>query len=301
MPFKNQLHVDQLLSNISVKYKNADYIGDRVFPSLPVKTDSNLYRIFERNFRVPTTKRANKGLAREHQFEVSTASYILQNHAIRDFISDDDLDNYDAANLRADTTEELIDVILRRREVAVAELFTTTSWSLNVSLASANAFSANTILSNPIPVFLTGATEIIQNSGHKPNFGILPRDGWVACVNHTSVLDRIKYVSKEVSTEMLAALFDVGELLVPTAQQDTSALGATSVISSIWGDSAFVGFKPERASAKSPSCGYMFQKEAPSVKRYREEAREGEWIEVSSKFVPKVVSSLSGFLIKDII
>ena len=32
MPLKNQLHVDQLLSNVSVKYSNAEYIADKVFP-----------------------------------------------------------------------------------------------------------------------------------------------------------------------------------------------------------------------------------------------------------------------------
>ena len=82
MPFVNQIHTDKLLSNISVKYHNAEYIGRSVFPELPVQKDSDLYRIFTRNFRIPETQKANKGVAREHDFQVSTASYVLEKHAL---------------------------------------------------------------------------------------------------------------------------------------------------------------------------------------------------------------------------
>ena len=181
-----------MLFRSSVRYANQDYIAMNVFPMVPVKKDSDLYRIYTRNWRIPETKRANKGLANEHQFEVSTASYVLEKHALKDYISDDDVDNYDLADLRADTVEELTDVILRRLEKSVADLFTTTNWSLNVSLAAANAWNANTTVSNPIPIMDTAATTIIQNSGYKPNYGFLGRDGFIADKNHVSVLDRVK-------------------------------------------------------------------------------------------------------------
>ena len=57
MPFKNQLHVDQLLSQISVRYSTKDFIADKIFPKLPVKNDSDLYRIYVQDFRIPETIR----------------------------------------------------------------------------------------------------------------------------------------------------------------------------------------------------------------------------------------------------
>lgn len=301
MPFQNQIHVDKLLSEISVKYKNSEYIGMDVFPKLQVKKDTDLYRSYVRDFRIPDTFRANGGEAKEHYFEVTTASYVLEKHALKDYVSDDDAQNYDIGSLRADVVEELTDVMQRRVEKSVADLFTTTNWSLNVSLAAANAFNANTTVSNPIPVFLTGATEIIGQSGKKPNFGILPRQGMVACQVHTSILDRIKYTSSEATAKMMAALFELEELLVPASQYDSSARGATEVIGDIWGDSAFLGWKPNRPSPMAPSCGYLFMNSDQKVKRWRVEERESEAIEVNMKFQPKVVASLTGFLIKDII
>jgi hypothetical protein len=301
MPRTSQIHVDKLLSNVSVRYQTKELIALRVFPQVSVKKDSDLYRIYDRNFKLPETRRSNRGLANEHQFNVSTATYALEKHALKDYVSDDDMDNFDLANLRADTTEELTDVILRRLEKSVADLFTTTNWSLNVSLAAANAFNANTTVSNPIPIYDTAATTIINNSGLKPNFGILPRDGFVACKNHISVLDRVKYTSREMTPGMLGALFDLPELLIANGAYDTAADGIAATIVQFYGDVSFVGYKPPRASPKAPSSGYIFMKASPSVRRWRVEERESEAIEVQKKYQAKVVASLSGYLIKDIV
>lgn len=299
MPLKSTLHVDQLLSNVSVKYKSGDLIAEKVFPFVPVKKDSDLYRIYTRNIRVPETKRADKGLAREWKFEVTTSSYSLEKHALKDYVGDDEADNYDMSDLRADVTEELTDAILRRMEKSVADLFTSSNWSLNVSLASGAEFSANTTTSNPIPIFDTAQTTVINNSGFQPNFGILPRDGFVACKNHVSVLDRVKYTSSEMTPAMLAGLFDLKELLIANGSYDTAAEGVTSSISQFFADIAFVGYKPERAGPKMPSSGYIFMKDAPAVKRWRVDEREAEAIEVTKKYQAKVVASLSGYLIKN--
>lgn len=301
MPLNSTQHVDRLLSNISVRYTNAELIAMRVFPSVPVIKKSDIYRIYTRNFRIPETKRANKAVANEHQFEVSTAGYLLENHALKDYVSDDDQDNFDIADLRADTVNELTGVIARRMEKSVADLFTTTNWSLNVSLAAANAWTAQTTISNPIPLVDTAATSIIQNSGFVPNFMIIPRDGFVAAKNHPSVLDRTKYTGKDMTVEILAGLFDIPELLIGMASVDTSAQGQTDVITQLWGDSAFVGYKPARPSPKAPSAGYIFTKNTPAVRRWRDEDRQSEVIEVEKKYIAKIVASLSGYLIKDIV
>lgn len=303
-PLANQIHVDSLLSNISIKYQPSEFIAMQVFPELQVKKTSDLYRIYDRNFRVPETQRSNRAEAREHNFEVSTASYLLQRHSLKSFVSDTDAQNYDLADLRAETTEELSNVLLRRLELQVGQLFTSTNWSLNASLASTLQFDDNTTLSNPIQVFQTAASTIIQFAGFRPNFGILPRDGMVACVNHISVADRLKYTSAEIDAAKLAALFDLGELLIPSAAYDTSALGTadtTTNIAPFFGDNAFVGYKPQSPGILKPSSGYIFRNVVPMVKRWRVEEREADCIEVNMEFQAKIVASLSGYLIKDIL
>ncbi len=295
----SQLHVDTLLSEISVKYKFADFIADQVFPILPVKKESDLYRVYSRTIGIPETVRANKGMSRLFEMEASTSSYILQRHALHDVVTDEDETNFDMASLRADVTENLTDAILRRREKTVADLFTSTGWSLGVSLAAANAFSANTTVSNPILIYDTAATTLIANSGLAPNYSILPRPGFIAAKNHISVLDRTKYVSMEMTETMLAALFGIDQLLVPKASYNTAAEGVTESISDIWPDIAFIGYKPARPSRSAPSAGYIFERTMPRVKRWREEKLNGEVIEVNMQFSPQIVASLCGYLVKD--
>lgn len=297
MPLRSQQHVDSLLSNISVKYKPNGLIAMEVFPEVPVKKDSDLFRVYTRNFRIPETKRANKALAREHGFEVSTSSYNLEYHALKDYVSDNDADNYDIADLRADTTEELTEKILLRMEKTVADLMTKTSWSLNVSLAANSTFADNTTTTNPIPVFDTAATTILNNGGFKPNLGVIPRASFVAIKNHVSVLDRTKYTSSDMTVEMLQGLFDIPKLLIANASYDTSHEGVTESISNIWPDACWVGFRPDRPGPLQPSSGYTFRKAAPMVKRWRVEEREADAIEVQMKYQVKVVASLSGYLI----
>lgn len=301
MPLKNQLHIDQLLSQVSVKYQNSEYIAPRAFPILSVKKDTDLYRVYERNLRIPETNRAPGGLAREAGFNVSTASYALKWNALKAYVPDSDADNYDMADLMADTAEDLTDQIQRKMESDFVSLFTKTSWSLTHSLASGLEWTAATTTANPIADMDTAASVVIKNSGYAPNFAILGRDGMIAAKNNINVLDRIKYTSAEISESMLAALFGVGELIVSSASKDANAEGLAASVSQLWPDHAFLGYKPPRPSPKAPSCGYIFEKARAPVKRWREEEREATAIEVNKQYDIKIVASLSGYLVTNVV
>ena len=301
MPQKSQLHVNQLLSNVSVQYKNSEYIWDKVCPQVLVAKDSDLYRVYERNFKMPETKRAPKGVANEFSFDFSTSSYLLEQHALKDYIGVDEEQNNDIGSLQVDATENLTDAIYRKIELSVAQLFTTTSWSLNVSLAAANAFTQNTTVSDPVPIFDTGASTVIANTGKTPNFGILPRNAFIAVKNHVSVLDRVKYTSSEVSQAMVASLLGLSEMLVPTAVQDTALQGLTPSLSNFYGDIAFLGWKPPAAGMKQPSCAYTFISSMPRTRTWFDEERNANAVEVEVKYQAKVVASLTGYLIKAVV
>src|SRR5690606_15999296 len=103
---RNQLHVDQLLSNVAVKYKNENFIYEQVFPMVPVKKSSDLYRTYNRNWVIPETDRAVGGLAKEHLFEVGNSNYTLEKHALKSYVPDTAAENYDITDLRVDITED---------------------------------------------------------------------------------------------------------------------------------------------------------------------------------------------------
>lgn len=300
MPLKSQLHVNKLLSNVSVQYQNAEYIWDKIFPVVNVTKDTDLYRVYDRNFKLPETKRAPKAVANEYTFYFSNNSYSLNQDALKDYIGVDEQENNDLGSLQTDTTEFLTDKIYMKMEIAAASLFTTANWSLNLSLASTAKFNVNTITSDPVPVFDTAASTIAMNSGKMPNFGILPRNGMVACKNHVSILDRIKYTSDKITPMMLAGLFELPELHIPMAIKDTANEGEAANMGFIFDDFAFLGWKPKSAGLKIPSSGYTFVSKTPRVRTWFDQERNADVVEVEVKSVPKVVASLTGFLISDI-
>jgi hypothetical protein len=301
MPKANQIHVDQLLGNISVQYKNSEYIAREVFPEVSVNKTSDLYRVFDRNFRLPESIRAFGARSKRAEFDISTASYNLEKHSLHEVIADEQADNYDLANLRSDTTEFLTDKILLRMEKSVADLFTTTSWSQNVSLTAAQQWSADTTTSNPIPLMDTAATTVLQNSGFKPNLAIIPHDVMIAAKNHSQIIERIKYTSTDISKDMIGGLLGVENMLVPTAVLDSSQEGVAASIGPIFSDNVFVGYRAPRPSPLAPSAGYIFRKPANMVKRWREEELDAEVIETTMHYQAKVVASLAGYLIRDVL
>lgn len=299
-PLRSEIHVDQLLSNVSVLYRNESYIGMQLFPEIPVKKTSDLYRIYERNFRTPASLRANKGVANEWTFHVSTASYNLERHSLKDYVSDEDADNYDISSLEVDTTEHLTDALLRRFEKSCADLITTSSWSLNLSLTATFAWAATTG-SGPDPVaqFDTASATVVQNSGYLPNKTGMALGKWYNLKNNFMILDRVKYTSAEVSQNIVAKLIGMSQLLVSSQVEDTADEGASTGanISSLWSDRVFVGYVAPNPGPKVSSAGYTFRRAIPQVKKWRDEDRESVAIEVGMQYQVKVVASLSGFII----
>jgi hypothetical protein len=296
MPLRNQLHVDQLLSNVSIQYKNNEFIWSKVFPIVSVKKDSDLYRVYDRaNLKSPETKRAPKAAANEGNFGFSTSSYRLEKHALVEYVGDDEAEQNDQDSLEAIATEYVTEQLEKRKELMTEALFVKANWSLNVSLASGAAFSDNTTTSNPILVFDTGAATLIANGSMAHNFGIIPHAKYLNIKNHVSVLDRVKYTSADIGEGAVASLLGIPELLVPKAVKDTAADGVAAAITPIWSN-CFIGYKAPAPSNRSVSCGYSFQKPA-EVRKFRDEKRKATAIEVEINFKPQVVASLTGYLI----
>lgn len=301
MPLKSQLHVNQLLSNVSVQYKNQEYLWDKIFPIVNVAKDSDLYRVYDRNYRIVETARAPKAVANEMGFDFSNSSYMLEQHALKDYVGVDEEINNDQGSLQVDATEYLTDAIYRRMEFMMSELFTKTSWSLSVSLSATTVWSQNTTVSDPIPVWDTAASTIIANSGVTPNFAFTNRTNYVQMKNHVSVLDRVKYTSSEVGQAMIAALIGVNEFYVSTAIYNTGAEGAVSGTAAgattFFANKSFMGYKPASPGLRQVSAGYSFLSNQPRVRTWKDEERNAMAIEVEVKYSPKIVASLTGYLI----
>ena len=306
MPVQGPIHVDRPLTNISIAYKSEGLISDELFTVVPVVNETDVYFVFDKAhaLRNPQTLRANGAEANEDQLVLSTATYRLEEHALKDIITQRDRDNQDPGlNLEVSTVEDLTDKILRQKEVDAATLlFTNGNWANETSLGAAAPWNANTTATNPILIGDSAATAVLTNAGRKANVGVLDFRSFQACKEHVSVVDRVKYTSSDsVTPKLLQALFGVEKLLVAEGANNTANEGLAATMALIWTDSAWFGYVNPSPGMRKPSALYCMKKTAggTQTKRWRDEARNGEWFEVTNMYDQVTPSTDAGYLIVD--
>ena len=301
--------VDKALTNFSVQYRNNEAIFPKFLPQIPVKNESDVYWTHVRDFSLSETRRANGAPANAVTHSASTGSYNLNEHALKDRITDRDMENTDnVLQLRVSTMEMLQDEIMLRQEVEVHQvLFTTTTFSNNVSLDTNSSWVGNTTTSAPVQIVLSGTSVIVQNSGKHPNTMIMGNNAFDSLRENVNIQERIKYVEKSIITEqIIASLFDIQNVHVGRMAIDTSQEGleTTTNLGFVWDNAKALLAYFSPASLKMAGAAVSFRKMSKGnpwrVKRWRDENIEADWIEVQSMFDIKATATLSGYLFSSV-
>lgn len=303
----NQLHRNRPLENISLAYTPEGFIGDLLSPKYMVEHESDTYYVYSKDtMSLPETIRADGAESNRANFNLSTASYQLTEHALHEDITDRQRDNADKAiKLDVDVTEFLTSRILTRRELDLQNIVqTTTSWGNSTSLTSTLAWSANTTTSNPITLIDSVSSVILLNAAKMPNVIAMNDQAFMAAKEHTSIVDRVKYTSMQsVGPDLLARLFNVDKVLVAKVTYNTGDEGVGDTISRIWSDTVFVGYIDPTPGLKRISALATFWKKNTgmpwTVKKWREEKLSADRVEVGSMFQNRAISSDCGYIIID--
>src|SRR3990172_873596 len=93
-----EVHVDQILQNVSMKYSNLEYIAESVFPTVPVAKMSDKYYLYNQPewFRDEAGLRAPGAWGKYGQWGTGTASYSTQEYNFGALLPDEVRDNSDA-------------------------------------------------------------------------------------------------------------------------------------------------------------------------------------------------------------
>jgi len=307
MPYGGNLHISKALTNISIQYTNENFIADRVLQSVPVLNESDQYYVYNRDFRIDDTLRQRKSPANMATWGVSTSSYSLDEYALADLIPDRDRQNTDAPlSLDIDTTEFLMQKILRQKEKIVSDLlFTTTSWANNQAGTTNTSWRYNTTTSAPIQQVLSATGVIIRQSGIMPNKLVVGWSVFEALKENNNVYGRIQYVERAILTEeILASVFDVAEFIVGKSYYDSSIEGMTETMTAIWGDKALLGYFNPRVGLRQVTSAVLLNSSQNGAmvkaKKWREEKLAGDMVEVSTMYVPKTVATQCAFLFSSV-
>lgn len=309
------VHIDQVLTNISVGWPNNGMVGSRLLPAVPVRKQSDKYYIFGREGWLPEDdSRAPGSVANEISgLTVSTDTYYAREHALQIAVTDEERENVDSPLAPdRDATELVTSKIMLGREVAIKTLVTATAnyaSGLSTTLAGGAQWnSANYATSDPISDLRTGKVAIHAKIFMEPNTLVIPYQVMAALEDHPDFLERVKYSERAIfSPELLGAVLGFSNVIVPGIGFNSANPGATPSLGYLWGKDVIMAWVPPRGGLKVPAFGYEFVWGTQYIDRWREEPRKSDLIRATRRYDIKLVAqgegadagkSIAGYLIK---
>jgi hypothetical protein len=295
------VHVDKVLTNISVAWPNEGLVGSVLFPPVPIQKQSDRYYIFGRESWSPHDDlRAPGTIANEIPgLKLSTDTYYAQEHSLQIPVTDEERLNVDSPMAPdRDATELVTSKVMLGREIAQKTMVTTTTNYASgntVTLSGTTQFSdyAN---SDPIGVFRTGMQAVHAKAFLEPNVAVIPYQVWQIMQDHPDFIERIKYSERAiVRGELLGAIIAPGlRIVVPGVGYNTAADGQAVSLGYLWGKDIVLAYVPPRAGLRVPSSFYEFVWNGQVVERWREEPRRSDLIRVRRAYDLKIVAQGEG-------
>lgn len=267
LPTINDVHVDALLSNMSIAYiqDEKNFVSHRTFASVPVKKASDRYTKFPKGyfFRSDAQVRADNTESAAKKFSVDTTpTYFCLPYALHHDISDRRRKNADSPMMvDQGAVKVLTQDLMLRREIVFATKFLTASsgWS-TVRTGGSNFTRWDQASSTPIDNMSVWLDDAGESTGWRPNVAVFGPRVWTVLKNHAQVLDRLKYTSSEAVTEqIIARLIGVDEVLVARATRNSANEGAADSMSYLVGDVALFAYRTSTPMLDTPAAGYVVE------------------------------------------
>lgn len=317
-PTPGDIHVNAPLTNLSISYaQNAnDFIADKIFPTIPVMKQSDLYWVFDRDawFRTDVRERAPGTESVGVHWKVSTTPYYAPVYAVHNDIDDQTRANADPAIMLEQTATELVTTqLLRKRDITWSTAyFTTGIWTGGPSATdmtgvagapgNANQFRQwDQAGSTPIIDIRTQITNIARVTGYRPNTLVLGAKVWTSLADHPDLLERIKYTERAVAgPDLLASLLDLDRVYVNWVISNSANEGATATydFAMASGKSALLCYANPNPAPRTVSAGYTFawtgflgaNAYGARIKSFRMEWLESDRVEGEMAYNQKVIA-----------
>lgn len=292
-PTVTDVHVDAVLTGMSVQYRNETYIADQVFPILPVRKESDVFFSYDKSdwLRDEAAVRAAGASAAEGGYTLSTSGYAATEKAFKTRIPWRVRDNADnPLDVDRDAVDFVTEKLLIRRERIVASILTSIS-NVGSGATPTNKWS-NFTTSDPISDVRTGRAFIKQMTGRSPNTLIVGWEVAETLVDHPNIIERIKYTERgdvRAALNALAAIFNVERVLIGEAVYETAAHGGTSSLSYIWGQNAVLAYVNPRPALRAVTGGLTFATVPRRIRRGVNTENKYDWVEAEEITDSKVI------------
>lgn len=295
--------IDPILTNVAQGYKNAEFVGNVLFPRVPVfASGGQIIEFGKEAFLNYNLRRTPGGATKRIQFGYLGKPFALLQDSVEVPVPREHMRDAAAVpgiDLGTRAVGLGMKVVTKSLEVDQAAIATNANnYDANHKLALAGATKWSAATGTPTADINTAREAIRSSVGIYPNVALLSAVAFNAVINNPNVMSRFQYTSHDVITEeMLAKLWNVEKVIVGKAIGMTDA----SVASDIWGNSAILAYTNLGSqNAEEPSFGYTYTMEGnPLVEQpYWDNATKSWVYPVNFERVPVLSGITSGFLIQ---
>lgn len=316
-PSVSQLHVDRLLTNLLVGFKNAAYISDLAAPIMPVQKQTDLIaRVLQSAFfrddakvRAAGTRSARSGFLVDNTMNYYCPRYSL-GHEIPDEVRDNQDQPYDMDRESAFFVANALQ--LARERSFATNVFAAAPWGTTKTAGVDFNQWSNYGGSTPLDDVTQWKDAVEALIGIEANELIMGKQVWVGSGGlanggglkwHPQMIDSLKYTQRgQMSVDIAASLFELDRILIGRAIFTATPEGvaeASVTYQRIFGKNVLVHYNAGGPSIFKPVSvlTIVWQRVAAAlqyIKRFRDEQAELDVIEGNSYFVHKVIVPNAG-------
>lgn len=327
------LYVDPILSGFSVGFQDQELFGRRIFPEVPVKTQSGKYLVFDRSsWLIYESRRAPGTVANEIMgAKWSSDTFETHEHSLQAPIFDEERQQLNSLggfadpvfggplqiDPEVDATNMVTGALLLDHEKKAADLMRDPAQypaSNKVALAGAqqwddytfvNAGDPYSIVSDPVGVLRAASNAIWNATRRRPNTLVVPALGLDIIENHPRVVERFKTFSL-TEPDAFQKLFNFQGQVIQASSGYNAAnnIDAAEDFTDLWGKDVWLGIVDPNVGLRTKTFAKTFAQIYPDgtirpTDRWREEPRKADLVRTSYKYDLKIVSSVAGYLIQN--
>ena len=319
-------HINTAMEDFMVDYSvdEANFVAERIAPVLTVPKRSNVYFIRARGDQArinnPNLVRAPGAVATDAQQGFTTATYQTIKYGVRDFLPDEVAENADEVLQLTQAMTRFLNTLQRtaQDQRVISKLYSTSVVTNNGSFTSLTQGGTGTLgTASATNRYIAQALRGASNNVALTNLGL----GANTVVMGPDVATRIQY-SAEVAPQLVfdmggkfltqggmapavsrsfgmpARYADMDVIVVPTVQ-NSAEKGLTDNLTFLADNNHILVHYIEGPGRQTRNTMTIFRFGAWKVKTYRDESRNGFFIEVNVDQIESLTNPYGAFLITD--
>lgn len=309
MPEPKTVHVDSVLSNLSVKYRNEDMIWPLVMPVVKVGKRSDKFFRYnkEDSYRLADDSVGPRSMPNEIGWGVTEDNYSVTDHALGEWLPQEVMDNADnPIEPEADTNDFLNMLLDVSEEKRVADIvFSADTYPAE----NKKQLSGTSQWGEPDDDPIGDVMNAVEGCFMRANTLVFGAEAWKSFRQLPEVLEAVSAGSRYknpsggfASASEIAALFEVEQVLIGRARYISSKEGQPSAYTRLWGKHCAALYVAQNPGIRTVTFGAAFSETLRQTQRDFDPKRGvkgAHYIKVAWNSDEKVIAGDLGYFIRD--